>query len=403
MTDIETRLTRLLRSAADGVEAESNVEEVIRSALGQAHDAAREPAPRRRHTRRIVVPTLVAAATVLLIVGLFAVQRTRSTDTPAVMDVTPTVHPSAPTTAPGGIAPAGVDLPANGVIVRLYVDGPVFEIDPTTGVSRTTTDFDDLGWVARPTVSPDGTRIAYVRGGVVRVRDRATGVAHDVAPCRADGCTMAWSPDGSDLAISPRRGAITLVDPDDSMSQPVTEVIALNEQVAEVHVVDWTPDGERIVFVSLARSAAGSATAGDVVQSIETVRVDGTSRTTIVDVREPTSLGSVDVSPRDATIGWIEMDPRQASSLDDSPRETTDLTLHLMNLDGTEQRVIADLGTCHCVGFQPDFTWSPDGTQFAFSRLRQVGELMIADSSNPDRARSIGDGGGELVWLPAEE
>jgi Tol biopolymer transport system component len=255
-------------------------------------------------------------------------------------------------------------------------------------------------WSAQPVVSSDGTRMAYVIDRTVKVRDMATGAERDVARCAPDIlCSIAISPDGATVAFNPDPSSVALVDADGGIDE-VADVIL--EHTMFVSVVGWTHDGERIVFISNMNREI------DTDASLEAVSVDGADRTTILSARDfPDSIQTwwFDVSPRDSTIGWVQMNPVEdltEGSEPDRDGQPFSLQLRMVDIDGSAQRVVADLGDCWCVGFSPDFTWSPDGLRYAYlvSSGTRVDNLLVASASEISDPTSIGSGNGEMIWFP---
>jgi Tol biopolymer transport system component len=106
----------------------------------------------------------------------------------------------------------------------------------------------------------------------------------------------------------------------------------------------WSPDGERIAFVSFRKGDAGD---------LYTIRPDGRGerRLTATDTHEDMPRWSPDGSK----IAFVRFTGGHA------------LNFHLfvMNADGTEQRQVTHTGAAN---FAP--TWSPDGTRLAFVTTR---------------------------------
>lgn len=151
-----------------------------------------------------------------------------------------------------------------------------------------------------PTYSPDGTRLAYSalngKSGQweIWLADLRTGERRAVAP----GLFPAWSPDRAADRIAfqrPRqRGghwfSLWTLDLIDGEPRRLTEVAA--SPTAAVVSPAWSPDGRRLVFVTVATAAAqakpaaggkGTAGGGRMQQDVWTIDADGTNRQRLTD------------------------------------------------------------------------------------------------------------------------
>lgn len=107
------------------------------------------------------------------------------------------------------------------------------------------------GSVGDPAVSPDGTRIAFVRGKDLMIADRGGGGVRRLLTARSRLAAPVWSPDGSRIAYvvdrsDAGRGVYSMVGVVDVESR---ETRFLSPGVGADHNPVWSADGARVAFI----------------------------------------------------------------------------------------------------------------------------------------------------------
>lgn len=215
--------------------------------------------------------------------------------------------------------------------------------------------------------SPDGGRISFVTN---------RGDGQQLFVINPDGSGLrslggitghVWSPDGKRIATE----GIDVVNADGSGRTRITDIPGSNP--------NWSPDGERIVFVSSTSGPSGS--------HIYLVDADGTG------LKQLTNEAANDTSPL-----WSPDGKRIAFFSD---REDATDYVFVMNADGTDVRKVGNTraGTSY-------LSWSPDSTRVAF-----VSDTYV-DPHGDDIIIAFADGSGETqltlsdaadsdpTWLP---
>jgi Tol biopolymer transport system component len=211
--------------------------------------------------------------------------------------------------------------------------------------------------------SPDGTQIVFNSGrdgdseifimnaDGTNIRQLTTNEFQDMSP--------AWSPDGNTIAYysnSDGNFEVYTVDLDGSnVQQMTTNHGYYGDYEFILPLLDWSPDGDQIVF--------SSDIDGDL--EIYIMDVDGS------DIRQLTSNGDMDQFP-----DWSPDGTRIVFTSD----RFGDEEIFVMNTDGTNlSQLTSNIG----ISTYPE--WSPDGSQIAFSSVRD-GDfeiwMMDADGSN---------------------
>jgi TolB protein len=153
-----------------------------------------------------------------------------------------------------GAADGGAFPGRNGSIVfsrtTADADGALVSVDPSTGAQQV------LGPGSEPAFSPDGSKLAFVRGGIVYV----AGPDGSGAVAIGGGEYPAWSPDGTHIVVSRRD------------TTPATQLVvldlgggpatALTDGATDATLPSWSPDGATIAFASGGGLATVPATGG---------------------------------------------------------------------------------------------------------------------------------------------
>ena len=132
---------------------------------------------------------------------------------------------------------------ASGVPLRSHA---LYTIRPDGTDERLLVDVGGLSAEASPTGSPDGSQIAFARGGAIR-KMRADGTRERMVI--EDALSVAWSPDGRWLALTRGNGSIEVVHPDGTGRRRLARAAHYSDKLGFGEAVAWMPDG-RIVLVN---------------------------------------------------------------------------------------------------------------------------------------------------------
>jgi Tol biopolymer transport system component len=197
----------------------------------------------------------------------------------------------------------------------------------------------DCGWATRSGLSwsPDSTRIVFTRGGALVVYDARTGAVRPLTRCDGESCadrSPRWSPDGSEIAFA-RADGIAAIRPDGTGLRTIDAVAA--------GALAWSPDGTRLAF--------------DDLDGISTIRADGSRQRRLIAWRTPgEGPGMPAWSPDGHRIAYFATPRGSAAFVPE---------VWVMDADGgTRTRLFH--GAC-CVGLWAAPVWSPDGRWLAFA------------------------------------
>jgi len=270
----------------------------------------------------------------------------------------------------------------------LLANGRLDAVDPATGSRRTILDLHVDVALTDAAYSPDGTRLAYIRGSgsgfgepSIWILDIATGRTQLLTTCHAPGCApfshLAWSPDGSRLAFADGTGLggvqLYLIDADGTRRIQLTQF-----RVEELPTQPtWSPDGTSLAF----SFNKGFGTP----RSLDVINTDGSGLTVL--------LANVTQNPSGADLepAWAPDGSRIAYVLFTGRYE-----LWLMDPDGSHRtRIFVSPNNC-CIMSWGGPSWSPDATRIAVG----AGDLWVmnADGSDPRDLKTFGTD--RPTWQP---
>jgi Tol biopolymer transport system component len=264
--------------------------------------------------------------------------------------------------------PASATVPGtSGTIVTTKCEEPVnctvghlWTVDPVTGNEHPLTT-DPAHFDEDPSVSPDGSRVAYRRCNDVSATActiAVVGIGGGTPADLTSGANVdypAFSPDGSKIAFSRKDGAgiwhLYLMDAAGGTPQPLTSGTVDDQSPA------WSPDGSSIAF---GRWVSGPGS------RIYKLNLSGGSPV-------PLTAGPVDDAPSFSPDG---------SHIVFGDGGTT---IQIMDSNGGGQHALTDAGAGY-LGVAPVF--SPDGTQVAFGRYALAAPnptpLMVVNADGSD-------------------
>jgi Tol biopolymer transport system component len=204
-------------------------------------------------------------------------------------------------------------------------------------------DDDDLLW------SPDGSRIAFNRGGDIWVMNGDGSNQVNLADNQFADLEYAWSPDGSTIAFTSRRvdgdAEIYVINADGTNEQNLTDNDISDSSPA------WSPDGSKIAFTSMR----------DGYWDVFVMNSDGTGRQNL------TNHDSGEFDP-----AWS---PDGSKIAFESDRDGY-TEIYVMEADGSSQPY--RLTNSSAGNYDP--VWSPDGSLIAFESYRLGDfEIYVAD------------------------
>ena len=255
--------------------------------------------------------------------------------------------------------PAPFGLAANGAVALVDDTGAIQRVDPVSGEAVAIVPGPGN---SRPTYSPDGSKLAYLRANgntefdiVVAHSDGRGPVVITPEPLSEPGY-LGWSPDNASIVISVPAGRIDIYDA--STAGPARSISVDGQRLGAKGFDDFNgniqdifrpPTGAEILF--LGSTASGPA--------LFVADADGTNSRAIIDPdHSKVAYSDLDVPQ------WSPDGSRIALALA-APDDPNLWHIYVADADGTNLRILSRETRPHSESHP---SWSPDGTRVAFQR-----------------------------------
>ena len=258
----------------------------------------------------------------------------------------------------------GSDAPVGSIVLQSDRDGDheIYVLDPDGGAPLQLTDNDDID--ANPDWSPDGSQLVFTsdRDGDLEIYvmnadgSETVQLTHD----DVDNGAADWSPDGKWIVFDGFDAEGVLQVYTMAVDRAGTPAAQLTTGAANGKPV-WSPDGERIAFLSL-RDGTVRADGGPVGQEIYVMAADGSDQVNL------TNDASGDV-----LAAW-SADGTQITFVSD---RSGNREIYTMAADGSDV-----VRLTHSPGADSNPTWAHDDTEILFTSNRD-GDLDVY-AMNPD-------------------
>jgi Tol biopolymer transport system component len=240
----------------------------------------------------------------------------------------------------------------------LLISGPGSEpLDLAPGISG----------ASHPSWAPDGSRIVFeTEEGALSVVDVTATGSGDPRPLGIEGAGPAWSPDGARIAyFAERDGNLDVY----TAAADGTDEVRLTEAPAADHSPAWSLDGGSIAFVS--------ERDGD--QDVFVMSADGSGQRDVSGNAVPDDFPVW--SPGGDAIAFVSyLGGADPLMIGDGNAE-----IFVVAPDGTNKRNVS-----RNPAWDGDPAWSPDGTQFVFTRRTDHGDLYLMRADGGGQRRLPG-------------